>query len=78
VIGAALGINEYGTPVTEFTCTHCGHRVSVCPAIPLDELEERWGYGCLGETCASYDIARDVDMFFEPAVEAGWIRSGDA
>jgi hypothetical protein len=24
------------------------------------------------------DISRDVDIFFEPAAEAGWIRKGRA
>ena len=71
---AHLSTNEYGTPITVATCASCGHEFSVCPAIPLDDFERRWGYGCLGDHCASYDIARDIDMFFEPLAEAGLIE----
>jgi hypothetical protein len=68
-----LGVNEYGTPVSIHVCTSCGHEFTVCPA----NLDNH-GDGCLGETCPSYDISRDVDIFFEPAAEAGWIRKGRA
>ena len=67
-------VNEYGTPVSVLICDTCGHEVTICPALPDDEARERWGEGCLGDGCGSYDIARDVDMFFEPMVEAGLIR----
>lgn len=64
-------VNDCGTPVTVMTCAACGHEFTVCPALPEGN---DWGADCLGDLCPSYDIARDVDMFFEPAVGAGLIR----
>jgi hypothetical protein len=66
--------NEYGTPVSVHRCDTCGVEFTVCPSVPdgSPRLDD-WG-SCLAETCDSYDIARDVDMFFEPAFELGWIR----
>lgn len=63
-------VNEYGTPVTAMTCTACGHEFTVCPPVDPDE----WGRECIGDTCPSYDISRDIDIWFEPAVEAGLIQ----
>lgn len=63
-------LNEFGTEVSVHRCSTCGETYTLCP--PADEAT--WGTGCLAETCASYDPNRDVDLFFEPAVEAGIIR----
>lgn len=49
-----LSKNEYGTDVSVHVCSDCGNRFTVCPPAGED-----WG-GCLAETCASYDINRDV------------------
>ena len=65
---ATLGVNEFGTLISIHVCKGCGHEFTVCPA-NLDHDD-----ACLGDTCPSYDIARDIDMFFEPAIEAGLIR----
>lgn len=73
---AITGVNDHGTPVTIFTCRACGHEVSVCPAIPLEDFDRLWGYECTGDNCPSYDIARDIGIFFEAAQEAGLIRRG--
>lgn len=69
-----LGVNEYGTPVSCHICESCGHPFTVCPPRTV----EQWGTGCLGDECPSYDITRDVDMFFEPMADAGLIRRRDA
>lgn len=61
--------NEYGTVVSVHTCSACGNEFTVCPP-----ASPEFGNDCLGDTCPSYDIARDADMFFEPAFEAGIIR----
>lgn len=70
--GPTAALNEYGTPVTAFTCRACGRKYTVCPAVPPEKWDE-WE-NCLADACPSYDIARDIDMFFEPAIEAGLIR----
>lgn len=63
------GVNEHGTPVSIGTCTTCRRQFSVCPATTI----EQFGSECLADDCASYDLARDVDTFFEPMAEAGLI-----
>ena len=63
-------VNEFGTPVSVHRCDDCGDEFTVCPCQPDDR---EWG-GCLAESCASYDMDRDVDLWFEPALEAGWIK----
>lgn len=55
--------NEYGTPVTLFSCPGCGTTFTVCPAVP-DDLLGQWS-GCLGEGCSTYDPARDADKLFD-------------
>ena len=65
--------NQYGTPVTAMTCTACGHGFTVCPAVDPAE----WGSECLGDNCPSYDIGRDIDMFFDAAMDGGLIRRAD-
>ena len=60
-------LNEYGVTVGVHRCDDCGCEFTVTT------LREDWG-GCLSEGCASYDIARDADLFFDAAVEAGWVR----
>lgn len=65
-----LGVNEKGTPVSVHRCESCGCQFTVCPLRTV----EQWGTGCLADTCESYDIERDVDIFFEPLADAGLIR----
>jgi hypothetical protein len=67
-----LTTNEYGTVVSFHRCSACGGEFTVCP--PAGPL---FGSDCLADTCSSYDISRDVDMFFEPAYEAGIIRRAE-
>jgi hypothetical protein len=63
--------NQYGTPVSVLRCASCGTVVSVCPLI---EDQEAWGDGCLAEGCPSYDMNRDMDIFFEPLADHGLIK----
>lgn len=63
-------VNESRTPVSVHVCPDCGARFTVCPPAGDD-----WG-GCLADTCASYHISRDIDIFFEPMAEAGLIGGG--
>lgn len=51
----ALGVNEYGTPVSIHRCASCGDEFTVCPPFEGDYK------GCLAPLCPSYDIERDVD-----------------
>lgn len=67
--------NEHGTPISVHVCSACGAIYTVCPRV---DDEAAWGTGCLAETCQSYDLARDIDLFFEPAMEAGLIKRGEA
>lgn len=57
-------INDFGTPITVFTCEFCQREFTVCPAVPDKKLDE-WN-GCLAVECDSYDPNRDVDalLFF--------------
>jgi hypothetical protein len=68
-------VNEYGTPVSVLRCASCGAVVSICPLI---KDPDAWGDGCLADTCASYDIERDMDLFFEPLMDHGLIGRDDA
>lgn len=61
-------VNEYGTPVSVHRCPDCGAEFTVCPP-----TSDNWG-GCLADGCPSYDLARDVDIFFEPLAEAGLVE----
>jgi hypothetical protein len=65
-------VNEYGTPVSVLRCASCGTVVSLCPVT----TPEKWGDGCLAEGCASYDVARDMDIFFDALDEHGLIHRG--
>lgn len=56
------GVNEYGTPISLFTCAACGEDFTVCPAVP-EEKRDEWE-GCMDTLCPSYDIDRDVDHLF--------------
>lgn len=56
------------------TCRACGRPFTVTPE-PPPEIEDQW-LDCLADDCPSYDIGRDVDMFFEPMAEAGLIQRG--
>lgn len=55
--------NEYGTPVTLFSCSGCNTTFTVCPAVEDDALDQ-WT-GCLAETCSTYDPDRDADKLFD-------------
>lgn len=68
---SALGVNEYGTPVSVHTCPDCGGGFTVCPP-----AGPQFGAGCLGEGCPSYDPARDIDLFWDVAQEQGWLERG--
>ena len=63
-------VNEYGTPVSVLRCASCGAIVSICPLV---RDPASWGDGCLAEGCASYDLGRDVELFFEPLMDYGLI-----
>lgn len=56
------GVNEYGTPVSLFTCAWCGDDFSICPAAD-EERRSDWD-GCLAESCESYNPSRDADLYF--------------
>jgi hypothetical protein len=60
--------NEYGTPVTMFSCPGCNTTFTVCPAVEDKDLDQ-WP-GCLGEGCSTYDPDRDADKLFD----AGKVR----
>lgn len=68
----ADAFNEYGTPVTLFSCPGCKTTFTVCPAVEDDALDQ-WT-GCLGETCSTYDPTRDADKWFD---EGRVYRVGD-
>ena len=53
-------VNEFGTPVSVHTCDACGELFTVCPPVDIG----KWGTGCLAEGCPSYDISRDIDLFW--------------
>lgn len=63
-------VNEFGTPVSVIRCSSCERVTTVCPVTTT----ERWGTGCLADDCSTYDLSRDIDIFFEPMSEAGLIR----
>lgn len=67
-----VSVNDYGTPVSVLRCATCGSVVSLCPMT----TPERWGNDCLGENCESYDVERDMDIFFDPLAEQGLIEPG--
>lgn len=60
--------NEYGTPVTMFSCPGCNTTFTVCPAVEDKDLDQ-WP-GCLGDGCSTYDADRDADKLFD----AGKVR----
>ena len=64
-----IDVNEYGTPVSVHTCTACGTRFTVCPP-----AGPHFGNECLAEGCSSYDISRDIGLFWDVAQEQGWIH----
>lgn len=61
--------NGFGVSVSLHHCVYCEGSFTVTPA-----TDDAFGLGCLAETCSSYDLERDVDLFFEAASEAGLIR----
>lgn len=66
-------VNEYGTPITVFpSCVGCGQESTVCPALPPERVAE-WA-GCLGEQCSTYDLSRDIDLFWEALSDHGQIK----
>lgn len=56
------GVNEFGTPITNFKCDYCGSKFSVCPAIEDKHLDSF--KGCTIHPCESYDPKRDIDILF--------------
>ena len=54
--------NGYGVPVSLHRCVYCGSSFTVTPA-----TDNAWGLGCLADGCPSYDISRDVDLFWNYA-----------
>ncbi len=54
-----ISLNEFGMPVSNHVCASCGQSFTVCPP-----ASDSFGDGCLAEGCASYDVARDADLFF--------------
>ena len=69
----AKAFNEYGTPVTVARCYSCEVVFTVCPPVQPGR-EDQWT-GCLADTCESYDIARDIGIFFQPLAEAGLVTA---
>lgn len=67
-----MPVNEIGTPVSEHVCESCGQGFTVCPAVPSEKADE-WR-GCLADDCSSYDLARDIDIFWEPLADSGLIE----
>ena len=63
-----LGVTDGGRRAV-FRCIDCRRMYTVTgpPSV-------HYGISCLADNCSSYDISRDVDIFFEPAMEAGIIR----
>ncbi len=56
-------VNQYGTFISIFKCKTCGDEFTVCPAVPTDALDQ-WTE-CMSESCASYDVTRDVEIFWD-------------
>lgn len=70
-------VNEHGTPITVFpSCTGCGQQFTVCPAVPPERVEQ-WR-GCLGEHCSTYDLSRDIDLFWDALSDHDQIKRGPA
>jgi len=65
--------NDYGRPVTLMVCEGCHGLFTITG----DQSVEGWGGAvCLGLTCSTYDVERDVDLTFE--IEPWRIHRGDA
>ena len=64
-----MTFNDYGTPVSQHRCDSCGDVFTVCPGPEEgesgEEFDKRFGGCCLAETCGSYSLPRDVDLFFD-------------
>lgn len=67
-VGIIGEIIQHGTRVSVIRCSECQAVVTVCPAVT-----EAWGTGCLADTCPSYDLSRDVDIFFDALADHGLI-----
>lgn len=67
-----LASNEYGTPVAAGICDTCGQDYTVSPP-PEPDHYDCWR-NCLTPECASYDIERDADLWFEPLAEHGLVH----
>jgi hypothetical protein len=64
--------NEYGTPVAAGLCDTCGRPYTVVP-VPDRDRWHAWT-SCLEPDCASYDITRDADLWFEPLADHGQVH----
>ena len=62
-----IGLNDYGTTVSQHICDTCGGAFTVCPA---QDSEGHEYDNCLAETCESYDPARDIDKVWEGVQKA--------
>ena len=62
-------VNEFGSPVSVFTCESCGDVFTVCPVVPED-TRDQWT-GCQAELCDSYDPSRDADLYFALGMVGG-------
>jgi hypothetical protein len=55
------GKNRLGHKISLHRCDTCGQRFTLIP--PVAPNMPGWG-NCLSESCESYDMSRDVDLFF--------------
>ena len=55
-----IGINEFGSPISEHVCDVCDDSFTVCPPA----LGDGWD-NCLSESCPSYDEDRDAGRLFD-------------
>jgi len=53
-------MNGFGVIVSLHRCVYCDEAFSVTPRV-----DDSFGLGCLGEGCPSYDVARDIDLFWD-------------
>lgn len=52
-------VNEYGVEISVHECDVCGRQFTVCP--PRNNGENV----CLAVGCESYDVTRDVELFWD-------------
>lgn len=57
--------NEYGTLVSKHKCDTCGDVFTLCPPVSPEEVETKGWQNCLATHCPSYNIKRDIDLFWD-------------